>query len=91
MRQLKETEIVRARVRQSEKTYPGFALTYDDILWRLRREHSLGERIGEQIQECNPPTYVIETAAMRSLGVPRIKLVYSDDGATIEVKTLAVY
>ena len=91
MRHIKETEVVRARVRKTEETYPGFESYYDHVLWRLRRESALGERLGVRIEECNPPTYVVETAEMRALGFPPIRLVYSDDGTTVDVKTLAVY
>ena len=91
MRRLKETEIVRAQVRRYGKIYDGFEHHYDYIVWWLRRDPSMGLRTGQQIEERNPPTYVIETIAMRAIGIPRVVLAYSDDGTTVEIQTLAVY
>ena len=91
MHSIREDELVTARVRKFTQVYSSFEAYYYDITWRLARDPKLGSRIGQQIPGLNPPTYVIETAAMRPLGIPKIRIIYSVDDNYITVKALTVY
>ncbi|MEE9303802.1 MAG: hypothetical protein V3U84_08435 [Thiotrichaceae bacterium] len=91
MRSIREAEIVSAQVRKFSKTYSKFESYYDDMVWRLAKDPEIGSRIGSQIPGHNPPTYVVETAAMRPLGIPKIMIIFSVGDNYIEIKSLAVY